>query len=72
MEEPPKGTQPCTAETAGEMPSESAAPLPVVMWVHDGPVCVTVVDLPPPYAPRGVCRCPACCAHDPDEAVRFL
>ena len=55
-----------------EVPAELATTLPVVIWVHDGPVCVTVVNLPAPHAPRGVCRCPVCRAHDPEEAVRFL
>jgi hypothetical protein len=45
---------------------------PMVIWVHDGPVCVTVVDPAPPHAPSGICRCAACRAHDPDAAARFF
>lgn len=39
---------------------DSAAPTTMVVWVHDGPVCVRCADLPAPFPPNGVCRCPAC------------
>ena len=45
---------------------------PVVIWVHDGPVCVTIVDPPAPHTSSGICRCAACHAHDPDRAVRYV
>jgi hypothetical protein len=48
------------------------APTTTVIWIHDGPVCVTVVDPPAPHASSGICRCPACRAHDPDVAVSFV
>ena len=53
-------------------PAPAPFPLPMVFWVHDGPVCVTVVDPPSRYASGGVCCCPACRAHDPDQAVNFF
>ena len=31
-----------------------------VVWVYDGPVCVTIVDPPAPATHNGVCHCPAC------------
>lgn len=52
--------------------SEVPSGTTTVIWVHDGPVCVTVVDLPAPHATSGICRCAACRAHDPDGAVRFF
>ena len=64
--------------SAPEEPADSKSPAPrahtqTVIWVHDGPVCVTVVDLPPPHAIGGVCRCAACGGvHEPDRAVRFF
>jgi hypothetical protein len=54
-------------------PPVQPGPTQALIWVHDGPVCVTIVDLPAAHVPRGVCQCPACGgAHDPDGAVRFL
>jgi hypothetical protein len=53
-------------------PAAAGAGTTQVIWVHDGPVCVSVVDLPAPHVSSGICRCPACLAHDPDRAVRFL
>jgi hypothetical protein len=35
---------------------------PMVVWVHEGPVCVTIIDAPPSRPHRGVCTCDAC-AH---------
>jgi hypothetical protein len=68
-----KGMLPPGQEAPEETPlPEPAAPTTMVIWVHDGPVCVTVVDQPLPHVPSGVCRCAACLAHDPDRAVRFF
>ncbi len=39
---------------------DTATPTTMVVWVHDGPVCVGCVDLPAPCQTGGVCRCPAC------------
>lgn len=47
-----------------------AMPMPMVIWVHDGPVCVSIVDTEP-HVPCGACQCAACRAHDPDRAVRY-
>jgi hypothetical protein len=57
---------------AGDPPPAAEPATTQVIWVHDGPVCVTVVDLPAPHASSGICRCPACLAHHPDRAVRFF
>jgi len=54
-------------------PPTKAGPTQVVVWVHDGPVCVAIVDLPTAHVPSGLCRCAACGgAHDPDRAARFF
>jgi hypothetical protein len=69
-----KGTLPPAQDAPDEKPpapAELGPPLTTVIWVHDGPVCVTVVDLPPPHASSGICRCAACHARDPDRAVCF-
>jgi hypothetical protein len=71
-----KGTLPTAPEEPDgtSLPAMPAtAPVPqTVIWVHDGPVCVTVVDRPSPHAASGVCRCVACHeAYDPDRAVHF-
>ena len=49
----------------------TAARMPVVIWIHDGPVCVTMLDTPP-HVPCGACQCAACRAHDPDRALTWL
>ena len=51
-------------------PSTPVEPTPMVIWIHDGPVCVTILDTPP-HVPCGACQCAACRAHDPDRAVRY-
>jgi hypothetical protein len=64
--------------SAPDEPADSRLSAPparaqTVIWIHDGPVCVTVVDQPPPHLTNGVCRCAACGgAHEPDRAVRFF
>jgi hypothetical protein len=53
---------PESPETRGEVtpaPSPTQQALTVV-WVYDGPVCMTIVDSPAPAAHGGVCHCPAC------------
>jgi len=60
-----------TPESRAEGSSAPApAPAPqtlTVVWVYEGPVCVSIVDTPPLPAPHdGVCHCPACHA-----AMRF-
>jgi hypothetical protein len=68
-----KGNLPPAQDTPDEDPQpDPAAPMTMVIWVHDGPVCVTVVDLPAPHASSGICRCAACHAHDPDRAMRYF
>ena len=49
------------------------APMQTVVWVHDGPVCVTIIDVPPPRRKSAVCHCDACeGASGPDRGVRFF
>ena len=57
-------------DASDEKPPESATPTPVVMWVNDGPVCVTTIYVPPP-APRCGCQCAACRVHQPESAIHF-
>jgi len=52
-------------------PRSPVSEMTVAIWIHDGPVCVTVMDPPPSHAASGICRCPACLAHDPDRALDF-
>jgi hypothetical protein len=45
---------------------------PMVVWIHDGPVCVTVVDQIACALPRH-CQCQACrTTQHADWAVHFL
>jgi len=68
-----KGMTPPGEDGPGEETEVPVAPAPMatVMWIHDGPVCVTVVETPP-YAPCGACQCAACRAHDPDRTLEYL
>jgi hypothetical protein len=44
-----------------------------VIWVHDGPVCVTVIDDSPCPTPALHCQCQACSAANHVEwAARYL
>jgi hypothetical protein len=44
-----------------------------VVWVHDGPVCVTIVEEPRRDFHGNTCRCGACrTALPPDDAITFL
>jgi hypothetical protein len=53
--------EPSAAEIGADQAKPAAqARTPTAVWVHDGLVCVAVIDLPPPQEPGGVCRCPAC------------
>jgi hypothetical protein len=63
---------PPTQDAPADDPPAPAPPMPMVIWVHDGPVCVTIVDAPVPHVSSGVCRCAACHGHDPDLAVRYF
>ena len=51
---------------ASERPAEeTAATAPAtqtltVVWIYEGPVCVSIVDAPAPATHDGVCHCPAC------------
>jgi len=53
-----------TPESRAEAaPAAAAAPAPqtlTVVWVYEGPVCVTVVDNPVDFPHDGVCHCAAC------------
>jgi hypothetical protein len=54
-------------------PSQAAGRWPVVVWVHDGPVCVTIID-EDRAPPESACRCGGChcCGERPDFADQFL
>lgn len=65
-----KGMLPSDEDAPAERPPAPAEPTPMVIWIHDGPVCVTIVDAPP-HVPCGVCGCAACRAHVPDHSVRY-
>jgi len=46
---------------------------PVVIWVHDGPVCVTIIDEPARPVRDNCCHCDACRAAQHDGwTVRFI
>jgi len=66
----PPGPDEAQDDRESELPP---ARTPTVIWVHDGPVCVDVVDvLPHPVAPAN-CQCQACvAARHADWAARFL
>jgi hypothetical protein len=50
----------------------SVASWPIVEWVHEGPVCVTIID-EPRQAHESACRCGGCvAARQPDCADDFL
>jgi len=55
----------------GESPAEPEAPTAVVIWVNDGPVCVTTIYTPP-HAPCCACQCTACRVHQPESAIVFF
>jgi hypothetical protein len=50
----------CPAEETAEPPSAPAPQALTVVWVYDGPVCVSIVDAPAPAVHDGVCHCGAC------------
>jgi hypothetical protein len=57
---------------ASGLPAPSMA-TQTVIWVQDGPVCVTIIDQPPPPVRRAVCGCAACDrASNSEPAVRFF
>ena len=70
-----EGKLPPAQDAPGEELEPGPSPGPpttTVIWVHDGPVCVTVVDLPPPHVSSGVCCCPACHAASADPAALYF
>ena len=46
-------------ETADSAPASATQTLTVV-WIYEGPVCVSIVDAPAQAMHDGVCHCPAC------------
>ena len=48
------------AHDTGDAAGTPAAQMPLAVWVHDGLVCVTIVDLPRYAAHDGTCRCGGC------------
>jgi len=68
-----KGMEPLSDDAQAN--EERSVPLrvPTVIWVHDGPVCVDVVDMTPAPPPDLHCTCVACAATRHAEwANRFL
>jgi hypothetical protein len=63
-----------TAEPAANSEPRPAAPqTSTILWIHDAPVCVEIVESPQPKPRDGVCRCAACHAAElADWAERFL
>jgi hypothetical protein len=63
-----------TAEPAASPESRPTAPrTSTILWINDSPVCVQIIDSPPPHPRDGMCRCPACHAAEiGDLAERFL
>jgi hypothetical protein len=66
------GKPPTAQDAPADEPPPTGGAATMAIWVYDGPVCVAVVDLPPPHVSSGICRCEACLAHDPDRAVRYF
>ena len=48
------------ADDACEEAANCAPCTPVVIWVHDGPVCVTIIDEPVRPVRDNYCHCDAC------------
>jgi hypothetical protein len=65
----PAGERPAEEEGApATAPATStSSQTTTVVWVHDGPVCMTIIDPPAPSAHNGVCHCPACHGSMPDD-----
>jgi len=60
-----------TPAAAGEHPSALAEDTTVVVWVHEGPVCVRV-EQSPPQGRCHACQCTACRVHQPDAAFLYF
>lgn len=71
-----KGMEPPREEASDaeqKPPAPTGADFPTVIWVHDGPVCVDIVDITPAPPPNPHCTCTACAAaRHADWAERFL
>jgi len=61
---------PPARDAPDESPPAPGTPMTTVMWIHDGPVCVTVVDTPL-RVPCNACQCAACRTHQPDLAALY-
>jgi len=60
-------------EGPDDAPRPAGFRLPVAVWVHDGPICVTVIDEPYRELRDGVCRCAGChAALLADRTVEFI
>ena len=65
--------KPAAEPSANPAPRPTKSNAPTVLWIHDSPVCVEIIDTPPPVPRDGVCRCAACHAAEfADWAERFL
>ena len=54
------------AEDTEAPASAPAAQTLTVVWIYEGPVCVSIVDAPAPATHDGVCHCAACHGADWD------
>ena len=54
-------------------PPPTAANWPMVIWLKEGPVCVSIVDEPRHHWHDGICHCGGCRGTlEADWAARFL
>jgi hypothetical protein len=68
-----QGMEPPVDEVRERQEQAVTPGLPTVIWVHDGPVCVDVLDVTPAPPPGLHCTCAACAAtRHADWANRFL
>jgi hypothetical protein len=68
-----KRKEPAAENSATTLPRATTPGAATVLWIHDAPVCVEIVEAPPPVPRDGVCRCAACHAAEfADWAERFL
>lgn len=68
-----KPARPLVCEEAHQETPATGWNSPVVLWLHDGPVCVRIIDTPWTDPPPTACRCGGCHAGlEADWAERFL
>ncbi len=68
-----RGIDSDSAGSEARLPRAVAPRIADVAWVHDGPVCVTIIDGPRPGMHDAYCRCDACQARVmPERASDFI